>query len=630
MASLETFSVTGQISPCFDKLLREVVCELSPDELKHAVSSIKSNFGGKFANKGEQDLYSCLHLFANQGLISEDNLTLLEWFVSPKTTKKGTLEEKIHQFKEIRRHEVHTREEPVLTGRGRDLEKVMTKLTTGSSSVVNLYGSSGVGKTKLALEILSKWPGRKFKADFREITEMKAVHFRVMNALTSGSERTIISYEANPVFELMQQLRQTEVHSNILLLLDNVDQFAEGDDDAAMTLNASFMTFLQRLIGRKDYQGMSKLKILLTSRTTFRQAKLVRVDNYEVKALEMASSSALLQTQGIGIVQEGRLERLLQMCQGNPLIINGIAAILRQHIADDKNILETIEQELVAGPRKTGVPPTENSKESNEREEFEFEKEGVDKEQENCLRKMFFFLPSKRLKESAISMSLFSRSFSFEAAAFILGVDSSEAIIQLEGLRNSNILSIDPEADVLSYDIHPLMRNFLKSLGNSKVFIKVYQKAMDRFCDFFMSKIKDISELLDKHYIEAFNKFDFDKPNFELALEISFKSDYHLIPMEHHESVMKCYLFEAMLNEIQRRKIFNCWAEKAEEDGKKGMTVAINFLIELLMLFPGPFGNICFCFVFCFFVFCFVLLTALIKIKKDRKTFYEEDKQLKP
>ena len=70
-----------------------------------------------------------------------------------------------------------------MTGRELDLEKVMAMLITENSRVVNLHGIRGVGKKKLAMEIVSKWPGRKFKADFKEITEMKYVHFHVLNAI---------------------------------------------------------------------------------------------------------------------------------------------------------------------------------------------------------------------------------------------------------------------------------------------------------------------------------------------------------------------------------------------------------------------------------------------------------------
>ena len=567
MASVETISASGEISPRFQKLLRGVSDELSPEELRHAVSSIKTNFRGKFEDQGEQDLYSCLQLFAQQGLLSEDNLTLLEGFLSPKTSEKKPLKEKIQQFKEDCQQEVNPgKRESGLTGGERDLEKVMAMLTTGSSCVVNLYGISGVGKTKLAMETVSKWPGRKFKADFREITEMEDVHFHVLNAL--APDKTIISFETNPVVELMQQLREAEQHSDILLLLDNVDKFSGGDDEASTSLNANFVTFLQGLLGPKYYPRKSKLKILLTLRSTLRHAKLANIANHEVTALEKASSSVLLQNQRIGSVREDKMEKLLQMCQGNPLIIKGMAAILRQQIADDIRILETIEQPPAVKPLESGILSAE---ERRERDVFHSQKEGIDKEQESCLRKMFFFLPSQQLKDSAISMSLFCRSFSVESAAEVLGVDSSEAVIQLEGLRNSEVLMVDPDVKELTYDIHPLVRRFLRSIGNNqKMFVKVYENAKGRFHMYFMSKMVEISKLLDKDYINAFDNFDLNKPNFELALDISFKSDHLLIPKEHHESVMISYLFEAMLDEKARKNIFNCWAEKIREDGKEG------------------------------------------------------------
>ena len=518
MASVETISASEECSPCFQKLLRGVSDELSPEELRHAVSSIKTNFRGKFEDQGEQDLYSCLQLFAKQGLVSEDNLTLLEGFLCPKASKKESLQEKIQQFKENRRQEVSPgKGESGLTGRERDLEKVMAMLTTGSSCVVNLHGISGVGKTKLAMETVSKWPGRKFKADFTDITEMKDVHFRVLNAL--APDKTIISFEANPVVELMQQLRQAEQHSDILLLLDNVDKFAGGDDEASTSLNDNFVTFLQELLGPKDYPGKSKLKILLTSRSTLRHAKLDNVDNYKVMALEKASSNFLFQNQRIGSVREGQMEKLLHMCQGNPLIIRGMAAILRQQIADDIRILETIEQPLTVEPPESGIQPAE---ESRERDVLDSVKEGIDKERESCLRKMFFFLLSKQLKDSAISISLFCRPFSVESAAEVLGVDSSEAVLRLEGLRNSEVLTVDPEVQELSYCINPLVRTFLRSIGsNQRMFVKVYEKAKARFCAYFMSKMLEISRLLDKDYINAFDNFDLDKPNFKLSLIMS-------------------------------------------------------------------------------------------------------------
>ena len=566
MASLETPLRTGEISPRFDKLLKDVVDDLSPEELKYAVSSIKTNFEkGKFADKGDQDLYSCLHLFANQGLVSEDNLTLLEKFVvTPQTSKKEGIEAKIRGFKAIRLQEIEeptaaTRKE--LTGRHSDLVNVMSKLrTTGGSSVLNLYGSSGVGKTRLATEVLSQWQGTmKFIVDLREVERMEDVHFQVLQALMIGSkETTTVSYEANPVIFKMRQLRQRGL-GDILLLLDNVDQFSGGNSKAATSLNDDFVTFLQRLI---NGQAKSSLEILLTSRSAFRHG----MENYEVKGLEKVSSGELLQRQGTPAFHGSQRERLVEMCRGKPLLLNGMASILRQEIADAERLLGTIEQELEVEPSQGA-----GDEKAEKKETFDAKEEGIDEEQLSCLRKMFFFLPSKTLKESAVSVSLFCRPFSLEAAAEILGVKVSEAAIRIEGLRNSQVVSVVPEAKELLYDIHPLMRKFLKSIGNSKAFMDAFQKAKDNFCSHFISKLTTIAALLDKAYVKAFNSYDFEKLNFELALDISLKFSYLLIPRDHQESVMICYVLEAMLNdEKQRRKIFHAWAEKVEEDGKEG------------------------------------------------------------
>ena len=565
MASLEAPLWTGEISPRFDKLLKDVVDDLSPEELKYAVSSIKTNFEkGKFADKGDQDLYSCLHLFANQGLVSEDNLTLLEKFVvTPQTSKKEGIEAKIRGFKAIRLQE--TEEQTVaarkeLTGRHSDLENVMSKLTTGGSSVLNLYGSSGVGKTRLATEVLSQWQGTmKFKVDLREVERMEDVHFQVLQSLMIGSkETTTVSYEANPVIFKMRKLRQRG-QGNILLLLDDVDQFSGGNIKAVTSLNDDFLTFLQRLI---NGQAKSSLKILLTSRSAFRHG----VDNYEVKSLEKISSAKLLQRQGTPAIHGSQRERLVEMCKGKPLLLNGMASILRQEIADAERLLGTIEHEIEVEPFQDAGDEAAEKKET-----FGAKEEGIDEQQLSCLRKMFFFLPGKTLKESAVSVSLFCRPFSLEAAAEILGVNVSEAAIRMEGMRNSQVVSVVPEAKELLYDIHPLMRKFLKSIGNSQAFLEAYQRAKDNFCKHFISQLTTIAALLDKEYDKAFDTFDFDKLNFELALEISLNSSFFIIPWKDPEIVMICYLLEAMLNDQkQRRKIFRVWAEKVEEDGKEG------------------------------------------------------------
>ena len=563
MAAVGITVVPQEISPQFDKLFKDVTANLSPDELKHAVSSIKTNFEGKFNSKDDQDLYSCLHLFVHQGVVSEDNLTLLEKFVvTPHTSKKATIQEKIDDFKGSRLTQEPRKSE--LTGRNRDLRNVVSMLTTSGSTVINLYGSSGVGKTRLATEAFTQWDGTKFKVDLREVDKMEDLHLQVFLALSERAGQVELSYEVNTVIAKMEQVKH-KCDTDILLFLDNADDFMAGENES----NVRFANFLDRLLGAPSdpQRDKGKLKILLTSRSEFSQSIFPKVQNQEVRALEKESSDELLQSQkGLSEIPIGQRDRLVNMCRGKPLLLNGMAAILRQEIADASRLLGTIEEELGVQPQES-----ESTSEANEeKEKFDIKEEGIDEVQLSCLRKIFHFLPSNTLKESAVSVSLFCRPFTEETAAKILDVEPSEAAIRLEGMRNSKVISVTEEKE-LFYDIHPLMRNFLKNVGlNNKALSKVLQKARGNFSKHFISKLKDVAALLDKDYVKASESFDVEKQNLELALDISLKSDSLLISKEHRESVMICYVFEAMLDGNQRRRIFNSWADKPEEDGKEG------------------------------------------------------------
>ena len=87
------------------------------------------------------------------------------------------------------------------------------------------------------------------------------------------------------------------------------------------------------------------------------------------------------------------------------------------------------------------------------------------------------------------------------------------------------------------------------------------------FQNIFFSRLSELSPLLDKDFVKASESFEVERQNFELALDISLKSDSLLISKEHHESVMICFFLEAMLDVKQRRRIFHAWADKAM-DGK--------------------------------------------------------------
>lgn len=465
-------------------------------------------------------------------------------------------------------------------GRQKDLEDIMARLMGSKPSIVNLFGSGGEGKTTLGKEICQKWPGKhRIWVDLREVTEMKDVYFHVMLALET--KKTIITYDESPVIEHLRTLREEE-RGDVLLVLDNVDNFSGGDEEAE-ELRTDFMAFLGRLFSKNDGRGKAQIKVLLISRRSFRsdgerqewkkkEQSLDEITEYkELEILEKKISMEIFQkASGITPTADIEMEQLVEMCKRKPLLLNGMAAILRQKIVDAEKLLKAIEQGSGDAESEGGIasPTTEES--IDDRKVWDFRTEGIDEKQLSCIRKMFFLLPSDTLRYSAVAVSLFCRPFSIDAAAFVIDKDTAETVILLEGLRNSELLSADPEAKEAVYDIHPLIRSFIRSVGSSPVFKHIYLKAKRRFCDLYMVKMKDIAAIMDKDFLTAFDQFDLDKPNFELALDISFNLDYLHISNKYKESIMMCYLFEAMFDASQRQKIFKSWAEVTLEDGKEG------------------------------------------------------------
>ena len=143
-------------------------------------------------------------------------------------------------------------------GRQKDLEDVMARLMGSKPAIVNLFGSSGEGKSTLGKEICQKWPGKHhIWVDLREVTEMKDVYFHILLALDTN--KTIIAYDENPVIEQLRTLREEE-RGDVLLVLDNVDNFSGGDEEAE-ELRTDFMVFLGRLFSKKDSKEKARIKV---------------------------------------------------------------------------------------------------------------------------------------------------------------------------------------------------------------------------------------------------------------------------------------------------------------------------------------------------------------------------------
>ena len=552
-------------SPDLTHLFRDISLKFSSTESEYVVQSSKRIYGERFSSLENQDLLSCLNLLHKLGYVSNTKLTLIKEFVAPKSNKEKDINDAIENFKKSHPPQADPGNE--LEGRSDDLKKITEKLATGQLPVVNLYGSAGVGKTTLAKKVCAEWRGKSYVFDLREALDMRAIYFNILNTL----ELTVpVGYIGlSFVIEKIQEnVKEISDGQPVLFLLDNVEQFTAGQGKEGRNLRTAFMQFLVKLSELNDTGNIRALNILLTSRTQLNNATSVL--DYELQPLKDSFSEKILLPREISDVNAEQKEKLLGACKGNPLLLKGVAAILRQERKAPNDLINEIEK-LITSKGKTGASVKSKLEEDAKEKPVDSQEEGADEGQTSLIKEMFDTLPSDSLKVSAVLISLFCGPFSALTAAEVLGINMSEAVAQLEGLETSAIIHVDNrEAKELMYDIHPLLKEYANSIRNDAKFSESYTKAKGRFYELFMSKMKTIAGLIESDYVEAFSRFGKDQGNFEFAIDISLLPEYFSVPGQFHENALIASLFNAMLSNEKQTELFHSWAEMCKDDAKSG------------------------------------------------------------
>ena len=546
----------------------DISSKYSSVEAAEVVKSFKRIYGVQFEGLQNEDLLSCLKLLFKFGYVSNVKLTLIRDFVASKSNNKEEIKKIIDNYIQFNPFQVDS--EKQMQGRDNDITKITGKLKAGRPSIVNLHGSEGVGKTTLAKEICANWRGKYHIFDLREAKDMRAVYLKVMN--TFGPAVPVGHFDPSSVVEkISEKASENSEGLPVLFLLDNADQFTLGRGEEGEDLKTDFMQFLGKLTRYDEMRNRRGLRILLTSRTSVKEAS--KVEDYELQPLKDTFSEKILLSNKTVDINAEQLKKFSSACSGKPLLLQGLRAILEQGRKIPSDLLnELTNEKYMQSLKEKGETPVKSKVDEDAKEKaFDFEDEGVGSGEKSVMHEMFNTLPSDSLKASAVSISLFCGPFSATTAAVILGTSLPEAVAQLEGLETSAIVSVgNREAKVLMYDIHPLLKKYTESIKNDEQFLESYRKARKRFYDHFMPQVKMIAVFLDKDFVKAYNLFASDDANYKFAIEISLEPEFFSVPGEHHENTLIVLLINAMLSSKKRREVFNSWASLCRVDTETG------------------------------------------------------------
>ena len=595
------------------QLFRDISLKFSPAESEDVVQSVKRIYGEQFKSLGKQDLMSCLGRLYEFGYVTDTKLTLIKEFIATKSSNENDINQRIEDFETFRPPQSEL--ERILGERSDEITQIMEILENRQKPIVNLYGFAGVGKSTVAKAICGKWTGQTYVVDLKEAENMRAVCRNIMTTLGlpvfSDTERIILASPENgfsagmdheqDVFNVRKAKDTKKVRPNfmdsldlttpdgsrarksivkrifghiekeskdhsILLVLDNFEDSTIGKQkkfkDLHVNLEPQLIDFLGEL-SRYESKAVT-VHLLLTSRTHLRDSK---VTNYELQFLK----NPLLEEIFLSDVDVQQKKRLLEICEGNPLLLVGAAAILKQKRKSPSDLIDVIEK---SSQEEAEILVKSKGEEDMEENPFSSEEEGISKEQASLIREIFYTLPSDTLRVSAVSVSLFQGPFTASTAAKILDVSTSEVVAQLEGLVTNGIIQVaDKDANHLEYDIHPLLKKYAESIKKDDMFYDSYTEAKGRFYEHFMSKMKRIAGLIESSYIRALDEFERDRPNFEFAIDISLLPEYFSVPGGYNEITWIVSLFNAVLAEEKKIEVFHSWAEMCQNDGKLGMQI---------------------------------------------------------
>ena len=560
MAATEAVQSTNVSS--LDDLLQTVAKSFSEEEMKDVVNWTKNVLQGEYTKLPEDDLSKCFDLLRQHDRVSETDTSGIEFFAEifcKEETTKGSISKEIEAYKEKHyQAQQDTAATPQLIGRDEDVRKILEELQgrvlAQASSVssehiraVNLYGEGGVGKTCLADEVARQLCAnsdyRSIVVNLRDITEMKHVYFEVLRNFGYSS----VFSDPERIYSDIEKLE-----NELVLVFDNTEEILMNFQE--------FKDFLTKMI-QHDKEG--RLQLLLTSRVKL--DGVTQVSNYLVKPFSQeASKEILLQNTGFNL-SVSLMSQIADLCSNKPLLLNGIAAILKEKLAEGEDVLARVEKNVSEGSStktkgKGGI--------LGSRAEIKQRTAELSNNDEAVFQEIFSTL-SEKLRNFLVKLSLFCRDFPLSAAQQMLGRSTKETRWYLNILISKKCVESkkDPGGEKM-FDLHPLMQEFLEGVTNSPEYQAVYQEAKVLFCSLLRHKLKELVKSLDTDFIQVFSDFEKDRPNFEQLLKLSPERDFLTLLPDVREFYLLPCLLEPLVTVGEREYLFHKWADTAVKEGE--------------------------------------------------------------
>ena len=416
-------------------------------------------------------------------------------------------------------------------------------------TIPSLAGASGVGKTKLAKQFLESQSAiNTITVDLRGIQTIELICVETLKCFGK-----LVSVEDASINLLAHEISKYVLSKSTILLLDNADEFVSFRGDG-QDLTGQFSKLVQSILHSTE----GNLKLIITSREKSSDPKADEFLHQEqLLALRDTDASQIIKSKMIyGSQPENVIAEASKQCCNLPLNLKIVAAALRDQGVELKDIVEAIS-------RAAAQWKVKKQQEKVTLPEEDFYTYGV-------LSDMFDRL-SDTVQQTAVALSLFTRSFTFKSVKAVLQqfVDRQRLFLSLDHLKGVNFISLEKDAehkDEIVFDMHPKVREFLSGKSSLEFLQDFYQDSKKMFFNYFKEQLASISQLMDTDYTKAYEQYQAENSNFEFVLT---QGGLEMVLYENYNDIqLVANLLQGMLDAQQRLTIFKNFAQTAFQQSK--------------------------------------------------------------
>ena len=370
-------------------------------------------------------------------------------------------------------------------GRSNEIALIKDNVETEGVAVVLITGGPGFGKTTVA-----RMAAQKLKEDGQTVLFCSLQGKKTFDEVAT---EMILSCRKEPgqlpdslEYWLKNWSKQISRQPTVLVL-DNADGIIESEADRALYLET--LSTMRRLSG-------NNLTFLITSRTRLQEVKLwkeVKINPLSNEDAKRVLNSCVNNEERKSQLQSSsHLGTIAKLCGCVPLALSIVGSLLSDYSGE--MLMEHLKKEpmdILEGNSESFPRAIANS----------------------------FDLLNDTEQDALVALSVLPGSFDCKAARAVFQDCSRSLPIKI--LRSLNNRSLLEEVSALRYKLHPLVRDFGKTIGKTKS-PQVLQNSEQLACVHFLSRLEENARMLywkkDKCR-ESIESFGEDRHNYEFCLQ---------------------------------------------------------------------------------------------------------------